>query len=58
MCKKCSGMGHKTEDCRNKVTVKQEWVPKKIEKKEKEVDQEGFQVVTKGKKALNEKPIQ
>ena len=49
VCNHCSGMGHKTQDCRNKAPVKQTWVPKKkTPAVEKVVDAEGFQKVTNG----------
>ena len=45
-CKNCAGLGHQADECRNKATVKQKWVPKK----QPVVDSDGFQEVTKGKK--------
>lgn len=50
-CLHCSGMGHRSEDCKHKGPVKQTWVPKKqIVEKKIEVDAEGFQKVHKGVK--------
>ena len=52
LCAQCNGIGHVKEECRNKPT-KQQWVPKKIQPtKEKILDEEGFEVVTKGKKIV------
>ena len=45
-CTNYSGMGHKSEDCRHKKQIKKEL----RSKKQVEVDDEGFQAVSKGKK--------
>ncbi|XP_060969654.1 uncharacterized protein LOC133036901 [Cannabis sativa] len=50
-CSNCSGLGHKTEDCRNGSKAKQEWVIKEDHRKANPiVDNEGFQAVSKGKR--------
>uniref|UniRef100_A0A803P9P2 CCHC-type domain-containing protein n=1 Tax=Cannabis sativa TaxID=3483 RepID=A0A803P9P2_CANSA len=55
VCYNCSGIGHKTSECRKKEEKKeagkQVWMPKKITKDEgNQIDGEGFQKVNKGKK--------
>lgn len=59
LCNKCKGIGHEATECRNKATITQKWVPKKVQpEKIKEVDEERFEVVKKGKKVQLEEQIQ
>uniref|UniRef100_A0A803PSW3 CCHC-type domain-containing protein n=1 Tax=Cannabis sativa TaxID=3483 RepID=A0A803PSW3_CANSA len=60
VCYNCSGIGHSTSDCRKKEEKKeagkQMWVPKKpVMNVEKQLDDEGFQKVSKGKKVVSMK---
>lgn len=49
VCRHCKGIGHQTGNCRKKMPQKQQWVVKDVkQKKEPEVDAEGFQQVRKG----------
>ncbi|KAM6587258.1 hypothetical protein CsatA_009863 [Cannabis sativa] len=57
VCYNCSGIGHSTKDCRRQEEKqeqsKQVWMPKKKHlDKEPQVDEEGFQMVNKGKKVM------
>uniref|UniRef100_A0A803Q962 CCHC-type domain-containing protein n=1 Tax=Cannabis sativa TaxID=3483 RepID=A0A803Q962_CANSA len=60
VCYNCSGIGHRTSDCRKKEEKKEVgkkvWVPKKPAMNvEKQLDDEGFQKVSKGKKVVSMK---
>uniref|UniRef100_A0A803QQX9 CCHC-type domain-containing protein n=1 Tax=Cannabis sativa TaxID=3483 RepID=A0A803QQX9_CANSA len=60
VCYNCSGIGHRTSNCRKKEEKKeagkQVWMPKKPTiNVEKQLDDDGFQKVSKGKKVLPRK---
>ncbi|XP_062104089.1 uncharacterized protein LOC133815249 [Humulus lupulus] len=61
ICKNCSGMGHGANVCRNKVQTKKTWVPKEKTEAKKVtpvVDEDGFQMVGKGKKVQQQPEVE
>ncbi|XP_062112517.1 uncharacterized protein LOC133823685 [Humulus lupulus] len=61
ICKNCSGMGHGTNVCRNKVQTKKAWVPKEkaeVKSVDPVIDEDGFQMVGNGKKVQQQSVIE